>query len=80
MHRDENGAAKVQDKTKPKKRRRIDEYLKLYRIQFVKVKRNVNKHFDGIWMETTDRTHKERGKATRTFDRLLINFDPRCRQ
>ena len=54
MHRDENGAAKVQDKTKPKKRRRIEEYLKLYRIQFVKVKRNVNKHFDGISMETTD--------------------------
>ena len=65
MHRDENGAAQVQDKTKPKKNDWRDEHLKLYRIQFVKVKRNVNKHFDGIWMETTDRTHK---------NRLLINF------
>ena len=69
MHRDENGAAKVQDKTKPKKRRRIEEYLKLYQIQFVKVKRNENKHFDGIWMDTTDRTHNER-LIRQTFDQF----------
>ena len=35
----------------------IDEHLKLVSKsihEFVKVKRNVNKHFDRIWMVTTD--------------------------